>query len=132
MWTQYSTFTEALLCYPVSSDWSTHTCLAQERLLRGMIHVNVWHGVMSQSHWIKGETTDEAFEEQCFLCERGASVGVNFDILNFQDIHMNKNIYKTLKARTTILRSLIGLLYTTLNIPIGAIGVKCAKCGMYI
>ena len=29
---------------------------------------------MSQSHRIEGETTDEAFEEQCFLWERGASV----------------------------------------------------------
>ena len=25
---------------------------------------------MSQSHRIKGETVDEAFEEQCFLWER--------------------------------------------------------------
>ena len=28
---------------------------------------------MSQSRSIKGGTTDEAFKEQCFLWERGAS-----------------------------------------------------------
>ena len=30
---------------------------------------------MSQSHRIKGGTTGEAFQEQCFLWERGAPVG---------------------------------------------------------
>ena len=30
---------------------------------------------MSQSHGIKGEITNEAYQEQCFLWERGASVG---------------------------------------------------------
>ena len=34
--------------------------------------------MMSQSHRIKGGTTDEAFQEQCFLTERGASVGEDF------------------------------------------------------
>ena len=29
---------------------------------------------MSESHRIKGGTTDEAFQEQCFLWEKGASV----------------------------------------------------------
>ena len=41
---------------------------------------------MSQSHNIKGGTTDEAFEEQCFLWERGAAVGADFHLFNFQDI----------------------------------------------
>ena len=30
---------------------------------------------MSESHRFKGGTTDEAFQQQCFLWERGASVG---------------------------------------------------------
>ena len=30
---------------------------------------------MSQSQGFKGGTTDEAFQEQCFLWERAASVG---------------------------------------------------------
>ena len=34
--------------------------------------------MMSQSHRIKGGTTDEVFKEQCFLWERGASVGADF------------------------------------------------------
>lgn len=41
---------------------------------------------MSQSHNIKSETSDEAFEVQCFLQDRGASVGVDFHLFNFQDI----------------------------------------------
>ena len=31
---------------------------------------------MSQSHRAKDGTTDDAFQEQCFLWERGASVGL--------------------------------------------------------
>ena len=41
--------------------------------------------MVSGSHRIKGETTDEAFkvlQEQCFLWERGASVGADFDLFN--------------------------------------------------
>ena len=37
--------------------------------------VTWWCGLMSQSHKIICGTIDEAFEEQCFLWERGASVG---------------------------------------------------------
>ena len=36
--------------------------------------------VMSQSHWIKGGTTDEAFQAQSFQWERGASVGADFGL----------------------------------------------------
>ena len=35
---------------------------------------------MSQSHWIKGGTTDEAFQAQSFQWERGASVGADFGL----------------------------------------------------
>ena len=42
--------------------------------------VTRWHSVMSQIHRIKGGTTDEAFQEQCWLWERGASVGVDFEL----------------------------------------------------
>ena len=36
---------------------------------------------MSQSHGINGGTIDKGFQEQCFLWERGASVGVDFHFL---------------------------------------------------
>lgn len=36
---------------------------------------------MSQSHGIKGMTTDEAFQGQCFLWETGAS-----DLFYFRDL----------------------------------------------
>ena len=38
---------------------------------------------MSQSHRVEGGTTDEAFQEQRFLWERGAPVGADFELLNF-------------------------------------------------
>ena len=41
---------------------------------------------MSQCHKIKRWTTDEAFQEQCFLWEGGASVGADFDLIDFQDL----------------------------------------------
>ena len=87
--------------YPVSSDWSTHAPSiannnraavlnqflgaklgARHKLCTG---VTPWHGAMSQSHGVKGSTTDEAFQEQCFLWEGGASVGVDFECFDFQD-----------------------------------------------
>ena len=43
------------------------------------------------SHRIEGGATDEAFQEQCFLRERGSSADVVF--LSF------KNLYNTLKKR---------------------------------
>ena len=36
--------------------------------------------MLSQNNRIKGPTTDVAFQEQCFLWERGASAGVDFDL----------------------------------------------------
>ena len=48
--------------------------------------VTWWHSVMLQSHRIKGRDTDEAFQEQCFLWKREASVGVDFDLFNFHDL----------------------------------------------
>lgn len=53
--------------------------------------------VMSKSHRIKGGTTDEAFQKQCFLWERGATVGADFELLYIQYLH--KNLYNTLKGR---------------------------------
>ena len=41
---------------------------------------------MSQSHCIKGRTTYEAFNEQFFVQEWGASIGADFDLYNFEDI----------------------------------------------
>ena len=34
----------------------------------------------------EGETADEALQEQCFLWERGALVGADFDLFKFQDL----------------------------------------------
>ena len=56
---------------------------------------------MSQSHRFKGETADEVFQVQCFWWERGASVGAEFDLFNFQDLYMHKNINKTGKGKKT-------------------------------
>ena len=47
---------------------------------------------MSQSHRIKGGTTDEAFQERRLQCERRASVDVNLDLFNFQEFYMTKNL----------------------------------------
>ena len=48
---------------------------------------------MSQSYGkLKGGTTDEAFQEQCFLWERGALVGLFFnfkDFLQAQEMMLN-------------------------------------------
>ena len=63
---------------------------------------------MSQSPQIKGGATDEAFQEQCFLCDRRASIGANFNLLNSQDL-VQKNIYKTLKERKENEKSMKGL-----------------------
>ena len=41
---------------------------------------------MKKSHQIKGETTGEVFQEQCFPWERGAPVGADFGFYNFQDL----------------------------------------------
>ena len=43
-----------------------------------------WRSVMLTTTFqvtdLKGGATDEAFQEQCFLWERGVSVGVDFEI----------------------------------------------------
>ena len=41
---------------------------------------------MSQSHGIKGGTTDELFQDPCSLRDRVASVGADFDLCSFQDL----------------------------------------------
>ena len=47
---------------------------------------------MSRSHWIKGGTTDEAFQDQGFLWERGASVCADFFFfMSFEIFHMHKD-----------------------------------------
>ena len=44
--------------------------------------VTWWCIVMSQSHKLKGKTTDEVFEGQCFLQDRRAPVGSDLDFFN--------------------------------------------------
>ena len=53
---------------------------------------------MSQSHGIKGGTTDDTFQELCVLWESGASVGVDIYLKTFKTIHMHKKLYNTLKG----------------------------------
>lgn len=49
----------------------------------------------SQNHGIRGGATDEAFQEQRFLWERGASVGVEFHFfLTFKISHTHKKNIK--------------------------------------
>ena len=51
---------------------------------------------MSQSRRIKGGITGEAFQEHCFLWEKRASVGVDFDLFNYQDLlHAQEQIWNT-------------------------------------
>ena len=50
----------------------------------------VTHWDVTGSHAIKDGTTGEAFQEQCFLWEKGASVGAYFDW-----VHMHNNPYIT-------------------------------------
>ena len=56
----------------------------------------IWLREMSQSHGIKGETTEEACQVQCFLWESWASVGVGCELLNFKDLlHVQEPILTT-------------------------------------
>ena len=45
------------------------------------VELYVRRSVMSQSRRIKGDTTDKVFQEQCFLWERGAAYGGDFQDL---------------------------------------------------
>ena len=62
--------------------------------------VTWWRSVMSQSQGMKGGATEEAFQVQWFLWERGAPV---FDqicgFLTFKTHYMHRNLYDTLKDR---------------------------------
>ena len=52
--------------------------------------VTRWNSVMSWCHGIKGGTAEEAFNVQCFLWERGASIGVDF--IPFKIFYTPENI----------------------------------------
>ena len=89
---------------PVCCNWSAHThlshhsplCLRSVRPCHqlplsftstvniDMNYANECHSVMSCSHLliIKVDSTDEAFQEQCFLWENQASVGADFDLFS--------------------------------------------------
>ena len=62
-------------------------------------YVTRWCCVMSQSHRIKGGTTDETFQGQCCLWERRASVSADIEIFNFKMFYQDTNFYKTQKER---------------------------------
>ena len=102
---------------PICCDWSPHTCLRQHRSLCFMLsllcfkllisftstsnidwnYANMWHGdvMMSGSHGIKGGSTDDVFQEQCFLCEWG--VVLDLGLLTMKLFYVHKNCCKTLK-----------------------------------
>ena len=104
--------------YPVSSDWSVHTRLNQNcslhlrsalsqisfqlalLLLWGVNYANVRYGNAVWCHKVTGQdlarTTDEAFQEQCFLWQWVALIDVDFDFFFF---NMHKNRYNTCKKR---------------------------------
>ena len=56
---------------------------------------------MSQSHGIKGGTTDKVFQQQCVQWEEGASVGAGFVFLDLKIFYMHQNTYKTVKEMKT-------------------------------
>lgn len=57
----------------------------------------VWrHKVTGQDHVT---TTDEPFQEQCFLWQRGALIDVDFDLFNYKKFYVHKNWYNTRKER---------------------------------
>lgn len=70
--------------------------------------------VKSQNHGIRGGATDETFQEQRFLRERGASVVAEFDFFNFQDLTHAQGKYKAQKERKRT-KSIIGLIYCWLR-----------------
>ena len=49
---------------------------------------------MSQNHRIKSVITDVVFQEQCFLWERDASVGAEFDLFNIKDLYVHAEEHK--------------------------------------
>ena len=62
----------------------------------GINYAYVWHGdVVWWKNWIKGRTTGEAFQEQCFPWERGDPVGADFGFCNFQDLSCTEESYIT-------------------------------------
>lgn len=70
-------------------------------------NVTQWCSLMSQSHGIKGGTTNEAFQEQRFQWERGTSICANFAFFHFLDFftcmttyikHWRKGVKKNLKS----------------------------------
>ena len=78
--------TQSPLIGQLTHAWPSSTYKNREGVLNHFRHAKLaprhklgkcsalWHSVTSQSHRIKGGATDEAFQEQCFLWERGASI----------------------------------------------------------
>lgn len=77
---------------------------------------------MSQSHTIKGGTTDEAFEEQCFLWETGASVLLTF--FNLQDLLHMKHITHRSKEEKNKKKSIKGLFKIKRLLPAASLCVE--------
>ena len=61
---------------------------------------------------IKGGITDEAFQEQCFLWERGASADSDL-FLTFKIFYIHKNLLNTKRKKP---KSVRGLLAETLSV----------------
>ena len=63
---------------------------------------------MSKRHRIKGGATDQAFQEQGNLWERGVPAGVDFDLFNCQDLSHAQEHKRNAKEKGGK-KSLIGL-----------------------
>lgn len=48
---------------------------------------------MSQNHIIKGDEAFQALQEQHVMWERGAPVGADFGLFNFQDLLNTQELY---------------------------------------
>ena len=104
--------------YPVYPDWSAHTCQASiannnraavlNQFLNKLWKCVTWWCSVSQGSRLKGGTTDETFQEQCFLWEIWASVGADFGLFKFQDVfHAQEPSWKTEKHNRYPLMCLI-------------------------
>ena len=79
--------TQSTLIGQLTHAWASTANNNRAAVLNLCKCVTWWCTLMSQSHGNRGGATDEVFQEQCFLWERGASVGTDFS--TFKTFYMN-------------------------------------------
>ena len=72
-------------------------------------YVTWCYSVMSQSHRIEGGTTDEAFQEQCFLWEKGDSFVASQYI--YLDIYFQKDLILNQLQQNSCISNIIPIIY---------------------